>query len=264
MLYEPRTTDIAQLAASYAFSIARNHAFNDGNKRTAWIAARVFLADNGYELTFTTDDAIQAVVSPAASELDREGFAQWLRDRIVSTEPAEQRDLVVFLDFDDVIVVDGPVLSYQIISAFKERAHDDIHWRSVFSLACIKQLQRLQRNFSPKYVISSSWTTALSRDEISMVLRFSGLAWLEHSLHDQWTTPKQSGWNRRQEIEAWLQQYQTPLTEFLIIDDTDSGASLKGSELDTQGHVVLFEFGTGFNEDRYIDARNMLLKRGKQ
>ncbi|MEI9905637.1 MAG: type II toxin-antitoxin system death-on-curing family toxin [Asticcacaulis sp.] len=44
--------DVAALAAAYAYGLAKNHGFVDGNKRTAWIAARLFLADNGYRLTF--------------------------------------------------------------------------------------------------------------------------------------------------------------------------------------------------------------------
>ena len=44
--------DAADLAAAYAYGLARNHGFADGNKRTAWVAARVFLADNGYGLRF--------------------------------------------------------------------------------------------------------------------------------------------------------------------------------------------------------------------
>ena len=51
--------DAADLAATYAYGIAKNHGFVDGNKRTAWIAARLFLADNGYRLSFDPLDAIR-------------------------------------------------------------------------------------------------------------------------------------------------------------------------------------------------------------
>ena len=44
--------DAAALAAAYAYGLARNHGFADGNKRTAWVVARLFLADNGYRLKF--------------------------------------------------------------------------------------------------------------------------------------------------------------------------------------------------------------------
>src|SRR4051812_28810146 len=50
--------DPASLAAAYAFGIARNHPFVDGNKRTAWVLARSFLMLNGYELVFEAPDAV--------------------------------------------------------------------------------------------------------------------------------------------------------------------------------------------------------------
>jgi death on curing protein len=50
--------DAADLAAAYAYGLARNHGFADGNKRTAWVVARVFLADNGYRLWFEPTEAV--------------------------------------------------------------------------------------------------------------------------------------------------------------------------------------------------------------
>ena len=50
--------DAADLAAAYAYGIAKNHGFLDGNKRTAWVTARLFLADNGRRLEFDPADAI--------------------------------------------------------------------------------------------------------------------------------------------------------------------------------------------------------------
>jgi death-on-curing protein len=77
--------DAADLAAAYAFGIAKNHGFVDGNKRTAWVVARLFLADNGYRIGFAPGDAIRAVEGLAAGEIDEAAFAAWIRQRI---EPA--------------------------------------------------------------------------------------------------------------------------------------------------------------------------------
>ena len=76
--------DCCQLAASLAFGIARNHPFSDGNKRTAWVAGRLFLAMNGCELTFAQEDAIAAVLALAAGELGEDEFADWFRERLVT------------------------------------------------------------------------------------------------------------------------------------------------------------------------------------
>ena len=77
--------DAPALAASYAFGIARNHAFIDGNKRTAWVLARLFLKANGVEIAFDKADAIRAMLGLAAGELSEEELAVWFRDHIVAS-----------------------------------------------------------------------------------------------------------------------------------------------------------------------------------
>lgn len=75
-------TDICILAAAYAFGIARNHPFVDGNKRTAFLAAYVFLRMNGYELVAEEGDATHATRLLAAGEVDQDGFAVWLKSNV--------------------------------------------------------------------------------------------------------------------------------------------------------------------------------------
>jgi len=77
-------TDLAPLAAAYAFGVARNHPFVDGNKRTAWVFARLFLARNGEALSFTPADSIAAMLSLAAGNLDEEELADWIRQRLTA------------------------------------------------------------------------------------------------------------------------------------------------------------------------------------
>jgi death-on-curing protein len=79
-LYE--SPDAATLAASYAFAIARNHPFVDGNKRTAFIAMEVFLDLNGFELHASDEDCVFAMLGLAAGQLDEAAIAQWIRDRL--------------------------------------------------------------------------------------------------------------------------------------------------------------------------------------
>ncbi|MDO9710853.1 type II toxin-antitoxin system death-on-curing family toxin [Paracraurococcus lichenis] len=73
-------SDLCRLAASYAGGIVRNHPFADGNKRTAFIAAVVFLELNGLVPDLAEGEAIAAVFDLAAGDLPEEGFAAWLRD----------------------------------------------------------------------------------------------------------------------------------------------------------------------------------------
>lgn len=69
---------IEELAAAYAFGIARNHPFLDGNKRTAWAVARAFMALNGRRLIPDRVQSVENMVLLAEGLLDEAGFAAWL------------------------------------------------------------------------------------------------------------------------------------------------------------------------------------------
>jgi len=75
--------DVTELAAAYLFGLAMNHAFIDGNKRIAIVAAGIFLMDNGYLIE--TDDTIlyKFVLAVAAGEIDEDGATRFLRDLTV-------------------------------------------------------------------------------------------------------------------------------------------------------------------------------------
>lgn len=75
--------DAATLAAAYACGLARNHGFADGNKRTGWVIARLFLADNGYTLRFDPANAVVTMESVAAGTLSESELAEWFRQRIL-------------------------------------------------------------------------------------------------------------------------------------------------------------------------------------
>jgi len=72
--------DLCDLAAAYASGIVRNHPFVDGNKRTAFMTAYVFLARNGLRLLASEIDAAQIMIALAADELGEAELASWLRD----------------------------------------------------------------------------------------------------------------------------------------------------------------------------------------
>jgi death-on-curing protein len=75
--------DVAALAAAYAFGLARNHAFVDGNKRTAYVVAEIFLAVNGYKLLSSDADSILTFVALAAGDLSETALADWFRANAV-------------------------------------------------------------------------------------------------------------------------------------------------------------------------------------
>lgn len=74
--------DAAELAASYAFGIARNHPFVDGNKRVALMVCEAFLMKNGFAIEATNSELVPIFLDLAAGEIGEDELAEWLRDRI--------------------------------------------------------------------------------------------------------------------------------------------------------------------------------------
>ncbi|MBX9795948.1 type II toxin-antitoxin system death-on-curing family toxin [Sphingomonas sp.] len=75
--------DIADLAAAYAFGIARNHPFVDGNKRIAAVVSETFLMLNGYRLTCGDAELVVAFLGLAAGDFTPDDLAAWFRGHIV-------------------------------------------------------------------------------------------------------------------------------------------------------------------------------------
>lgn len=73
--------DAAALAAAYAFGIARNHPFVDGNKRTAAVVSETFLNLNGFRLDATDAELVVQFVALATGETSEEELAAWFRER---------------------------------------------------------------------------------------------------------------------------------------------------------------------------------------
>ncbi len=73
-------SDLAQLAAAYAFGLAKNHALVDGNKRIAFTAMMGFLVKNGVAFAPEPAHATAIILSLAAGEVSEESLARWIRD----------------------------------------------------------------------------------------------------------------------------------------------------------------------------------------
>ena len=87
--YEP-ASDICDLAAAYGFGLAKNHAFQDGNKRTAFLSVGLFLAINGYKLVADQADAIRVMLSVASGEMEEGAFATWIREHTIALPTAAE------------------------------------------------------------------------------------------------------------------------------------------------------------------------------
>jgi len=80
--YDP-TTDLSTLAAAYAFGIAKNHPFIDGNKRAALVTLYTFLALNGFELEAPEPEVVSVIVGTADGSLSEEVLASWIRAHLI-------------------------------------------------------------------------------------------------------------------------------------------------------------------------------------
>ena len=86
----PDLADLADLAATLAFGLARNHPFVDGNKRTAHVSYRAFLALNGVEFPGLGEEKFLTILALAEGRMTVEEFARWLRAHI---PPAKQHEV---------------------------------------------------------------------------------------------------------------------------------------------------------------------------
>lgn len=89
--YSETTPDMPALAAAYAYGIARNHPFVDGNKRTAAVLCEVFLELNGYRLTAEDTDLYPTFMALAAGKLAEQELADWLRSMSRPERVSEDR-----------------------------------------------------------------------------------------------------------------------------------------------------------------------------
>ncbi|HEX9687015.1 MAG TPA: type II toxin-antitoxin system death-on-curing family toxin [Burkholderiales bacterium] len=90
--YGDPAPDLADLAATLAHGLARNHPFVDGNKRTAHVAYRTLLALNGAELIATDEEKYLTMLALAEGKLTERDFAAWVRARVRARGRGEARE----------------------------------------------------------------------------------------------------------------------------------------------------------------------------
>lgn len=82
LAYGEPTPDLADLAAAYAFGLAGNHPFVDGNKRVSLVTCRILLLLNGMDLVATQEEKVQTWRQLAAGEMSEPVLATWIRGRL--------------------------------------------------------------------------------------------------------------------------------------------------------------------------------------
>ncbi len=78
--------DLPELAASYAFSLAKNHPFVDGNKRTTYVCMRLFLKINGMDIDAGKEDKVRIMLHLASGEVDQSELSDWIKSHLLKTD----------------------------------------------------------------------------------------------------------------------------------------------------------------------------------
>lgn len=166
---------------------------------------------------------------------------------------------IVFLDFDDVLALHPRYNLEEVIRAFELGALDEFDdlWHSLFHYTAVANLMTLHDEFLPAYVITSSWSIFLNKQQISEVLCRSGLSFVVENLMDTWCTPRDEDSYRLSEIEAWLESAALPPdVSYVILDDELSGQSLRGSHFEES--FVCCGASTGFTSSKLDIAIEIL------
>ena len=164
---------------------------------------------------------------------------------------------------DDVLVLDARYTSYQVRECFRLGDMSWVElWTGLIDEAAGANLRVLHDEFAPTYVISSSWTKFLSREQMVKVFSLTGLDFVVDSLHLQWATPKGDCGCRVEEIYNWLKKVfpgRLPATlPLLALDDDESGWTLADCPLDQAGQVVLCEVWKGLTNEKLALAQQLL------
>lgn len=183
-----------------------------------------------------------------------------------ATQPQNVQQLkpVIFLDIDDVLCVHRTLNTRQVLAALAGDETVDAHevWQQIFHPAARENLRALDEEFSPTYVISSSWTLHLDLQQLRETFHLTGIGFVAESLHQAPFTPRDEDSYRLVEIDAWLDTYLAPAlsqassTTYLIIDDVISGQSLLGSHLEDR--TVFCDAWTGFTYPKLVTAQKIL------
>lgn len=178
---------------------------------------------------------------------------------------------LLFLDFDDVICLNRTCGGYDAIHAVARAAKepglswDDFQelWEQLFDADAGRYLKSLHDEFSPRYVLTTSWWWLLEKDALVEILQRCGLGFVADNLHEEWATPKQMHPNKRvREINFWRRKHPELDEAWVILDDELSGTGLSRLQMKPyRSYIVLCKEGVGLTEVEFNRLRSALLLR---
>lgn len=178
-----------------------------------------------------------------------------------------RRSVVIFLDFDDVICLNNPYGGYDAKRALAEQDSSQNQdalalWSKLFDAKATGNLRAIDEEFSPQYVLSTSWAWIFEKHEIVEVLRRAGLGFVVDGMHQTWTTPKNSPRGMRSvEISNWLRLHPEFANSWVVVDDKLSGTGFKHWSRESLSAVILCQEGVGLQEQEVAKLKTALIRR---
>lgn len=170
---------------------------------------------------------------------------------------------VLFLDFDDVLCLNSPYGGYDVIGALSQVQKNiasvqdfEALWAHLFAPEGRALLEKINHEFAPLYVLSTSWRMFMNRDALVAVLMNTGLEFVARNLHEHWQTPHfLSPQLRAREIGFWRGYDQHK--NWVVLDDERSGTGY-GEDYPAKQNlpfIALCQEGRGLEMPEYEKLR---------
>lgn len=169
----------------------------------------------------------------------------------------DMNNSIIFLDFDDVICMNNPYGGYDVALALDGRGEPEDLWERLFDPLAVAFLNKINDEFQPQYVLSTSWTHIMGRDGIVAALEKAGLDFVVNNLHADWETIKTGSDARSFDIQTWLAGHPEQAGRWVVLDDTLSGVGLTD-------WAVLCDVRVGLTVEKYSELRRVLMARSQQ
>lgn len=165
---------------------------------------------------------------------------------------------LLFLDLDGVICLGQPY-GWHELSSDDEPPHD--LWQRLWHPPSVSTLMTVMAEFSPRVVMTTSWTSLLRREDFERIFLETGLDAVGDAFDSkEWRALQLSGETRNSAIERWLARNRQWLAPKVVLDDRFSGTGLPGSRLDRSGCVVFCEQSVGLQSSDLPKIRAALLR----
>ena len=167
---------------------------------------------------------------------------------------------LLFLDLDGVICLGSPYGWHEVSS--DDEPPRDLYQR-LWHPPAVMTLLAVMAEFSPRVVMTTSWTSLLDREDFARLFRRTGLDAVADAFHPkEWRAAPLPGETRNASIERWLRRNRQWLARKVVLDDRFSGTGLQGSQLDRSGCVVFCERSVGLQPSDLEKIRTALRRDG--